>query len=127
MIYGQNGKPGEQMFMSGNGQANEQDSRNLNAPPHLSNSGRNGYPVSSFEKNNVGLTKNSAKNIEHFNKGAFVQQNNRRQAHSNNPTGPNGAKSMKVNQSGIMIGLPKVSKMHHDDRNGESSPTGKGN
>ena len=45
----------------------------------------------------------------------------RTKAHSNNATGP--GQSMKVNQSGIMIGLPKVNKPgDNGDRREEFSP-----
>ena len=46
----------------------------------------------------------------------------RTKAHSNNGT---GQQALKVNQSGIMIGLPKVNKPgdgQHQDRGNEFSP-----
>ena len=63
----------------------------------------NGYPISSFENNQ--LSKNNVKNIERYSKGSFVHHPRRGKAHSNNA---HAASSIKVNQGGMMIGLPKV-------------------
>ena len=64
--------------------------------------------------------------MERYAKGTFAppqqRESRRNKAQSNNPTG-NGH-SIKVNQSGIMIGLPKVSKHGNNDDRAEFSPSG---
>ena len=73
------------------------------------------------------------KNIERYSKGSFVHHSRRGKAHSNNP---NAASQIKVNQAGMMIGLPKVGNhgvgvddLHHgaNGRSGEFSPSPIGN
>lgn len=130
MVYGQNGKPAgvndQPLYSISGGPAGPNkdtpDSRTLNAPPTiLSGRNANGYPISPFDKQNS-LSKNSQKNIERYQKGSFVQHGTggrRTKAHSNNGAGH----ALKVNQSGIMIGLPKVNKPgENHDRGGEFSP-----
>jgi len=128
MVYGQNGKPGAEQqtpiysITGGDGGA---DSRTLNAGPPNILSGRNanGYPISSFDKQNS-LSKNSQKNMERYQKGSFVQHGvnggRRTKADSNNANA--SGQSIKVNQSGIMIGLPKVNKPGENERGNEFSP-----
>ena len=75
----------------------------------------NGYPIS-------GMEHSGKKNIERYQKGSFAQHNPRRpKAHSNNAT---GTQALKLNQNGILIGLPKVNKKTEDftGRGNELSP-----
>ena len=68
MVYGQNGKPGadQPLYSITSGAKDGQDSRTINAPPTiLSGRNANGYPISSFDKQNS-LSKNSQKNIERY-------------------------------------------------------------
>ena len=63
MVYGQNGKPANDTplysLSGGTGTKETADSRTINAPPTiLSGRNANGYPISSFEKQNS-LSKNS--------------------------------------------------------------------
>ena len=67
MVYGQNGKPTDQpMYNISGGQNKDADLRTLNAPPNiLSGRNQNGYPISSFDKQNS-FSKNSQKNMERY-------------------------------------------------------------
>ena len=68
MVYGQNGKPGadQPLYSITGGTKDTPDSRTINAPPTiLSGRNANGYPISSFDKQNS-LSKNSQKNIERY-------------------------------------------------------------
>ena len=122
MVYGQNGQghgPSADVLMSGGSPkvSTSAESKTLNAGGAVTIRNANGYPITNMEHS-------AKKNIERYQKGSFAQHNPRRpKAHSNNAS---GTQALKLNQNGILIGLPKVSKKNEEysGRGNEFSPIG---